>query len=387
MRVIHLVPSIGPAAGGLGTAALETARAQCAAGIDAVLWCTDAPDAARAAAGGCELITFPLLGPARFAFSRAAEQRALTAAADIVHQHGLWTAQGRLTHVFRRRGIPTVVAPHGSLAPYALRRSPLKKRAALAWFEAANLRQASCLHATSAQEVKDMRAYGLRSPAAVVPNAVGHDWLDSTGDGAAFRARHRLAAAARVMLYLSRIHPIKGLPMLLDALAHHRDRLRDWMVVIAGPDEIAHRAEIERRTRDLGLSAMVMFPGSLYGADKRDAFAAADLFVLPTHTENFGIVVAEALACAVPVLTTKGAPWPELETERCGWWVRPDAESIGAAIVDAASRPVDELRAMGGRGKALVAARFVWPLVAARTAALYAWLTGRDERPDFVMVN
>ena len=98
------------------------------------------------------------------------------------------------------------------------------------------------------------------------------------------------------MLFLSRIHPIKGLPMLLAALARHRDQLHDWRLLIAGPDEAGHRAEVERLALQLGVTDMILFPGALYEADKRDAFAAADLFVLPTHTENFGIVIAEALA-------------------------------------------------------------------------------------------
>ena len=189
------------------------------------------------------------------------------------------------------------------------------------------------------------------------------------------------------MLFLSRIHPIKGLPMLLAGLARHRDQLRDWCVLIAGADEAGHRAEVERLALQLGVTAGVSFLGPLYEADKRDAFAGADLFVLPTHTENFGIVIAEALACSVPVITTQGAPWRELDEHHCGWWVAPDSVSIGAALVDAASRSLEELRAMGARGHALVASRYVWPLVAERTIGLYRWLLGHSERPAFVVVD
>ena len=387
MKVLHLVPSVGPSSGGSGTAPLATARSQHDAGIDASVWCTDPADVASRAAPGFEVVTFPVAGHRRFAFSRAAEQRARTASADIVHQHGLWTAQGRVTAVFRGRGIATVVAPHGMLAPYALSRSPWKKRAALAWFESRNLHQASCLHAASEAEVTTFRKFGLRVPAAVIPNAVSPEWLSTRGDRSAFCRRHGIDEGARVMLFLSRIHPIKGLPMLLAALARHRDRLHDWRLLIAGPDEAGHRAEVERLALQLGVTDMVLFPGPLYEADKRDAFAAADLFVLPTHTENFGIVIAEALASSVPVITTHGAPWRELEEHRCGWWVAPDSVSIGAALTDAASRPLEDLRAMGIRGQALVASRYVWPLVAERTIGLYKWLRDEAERPAFVVVD
>ena len=380
-------PVCGPSSGGSGTAPLATARSQHDAGIDASVWCTDPADVASRAAPGFEVVTFPVTGHRRFAFSRAAEHRARTAPADIVHQHGLWTAQGRVTGVFRSRGITTVVAPHGMLAPYALSRSPWKKRAALAWFESRNLHQASCLHAASEAEVTTFRKFGLRVPAAVIPNAVSPEWLSARGDRSAFRRRHGIDEGARVMLFLSRIHPIKGLPMLLAALARHRDQLHDWRLLIAGPDEAGHRAEVERLALQLGVTDMILFPGALYEADKRDAFAAADLFVLPTHTENFGIVIAEALASSVPVITTHGAPWRELEEHRCGWWVAPDSVSIGAALTDAASRPLEDLRAMGIRGQALVASRYVWPLVAERTIGLYKWLRDEAERPAFVVVD
>ena len=378
---------MGPDSGGLGTGALATARAQRDAGVDASIWCADTPAVASEAAQGVDVVTFPVVGPRRFAFSRPAERRGRTAVADIVHQHGLWTAQGRITGTFRRRGIPSVVAPHGMLAAHALRRSPWKKRVALAWFEARNLELVSCLLATSDAEVHMFREFGLRAPVAVVPNAVSPSWLTARGDRPGFRHRYGIDDGTRVMLFLSRIHPIKGLPMLLAALARHRDRLRDWRLLIAGPDEAGHRAEVERLASQLGVRASISFLGPLFEGDKRDAFAGADVFVLPTHTENFGIVIAEALACSVPVITTQGAPWRELEEHRCGWWVASDSASIGAALIDAAARPLEELRAMGVRGHALVASRYVWPLVAERTIGLYRWLLGQTERPAFVVVD
>ena len=181
VKVLHLVPSVGPSSGGLGTGPLATARAQRDAGVDVSLWCTDPADVVSRVAQGVDVVAFPAAGHRRFAFSGAAEHRARTAPADIVHQHGLWTAQGRVTAVFRSRGIVTVVAPHGSLAPYALSRSPWKKRAALAWFESRNLHQASCLHATSeaevthVQEVWVTRARG-RHPECGLTRVAEHAW-------------------------------------------------------------------------------------------------------------------------------------------------------------------------------------------------------------------
>ena len=390
MRVIHLTPSIGPLSGGMGTVALALAGEQRLLGCDATIWCVDPQGvAAVASSGGLEqrVIAMPPVGPRAFAYSRAAERRALTEPADIVHQHGVWTAQTRVTTVFRRRCIPTLVAPHGSLEPYARQRSAWKKRIALAAFESNNLRRASCLQATAHSEVSTFRDFGLRAPIAVLPNGVPASWQNAVGHADRFRVTHGLIQTERIMLFLSRVHPIKGLPLLIEALAANRERLAGWRLVIAGPDEASHREAIESLVEASGVSALVRFTGPLFDQDKLDAFAAAELFVLPTHSENFGIVIAEALGAGVPVLTTHGAPWRELGEHRCGWWVPVDARSIGAALSEATSLTGSELEAMGARGRDLVMSRYVWPVVAERALSVYHWLAGKGSRPDSVVVD
>jgi glycosyltransferase involved in cell wall biosynthesis len=157
--------------------------------------------------------------------------------------------------------------------------------------------------------------------------------------------------------------------------------------VVAGPDEQGHRAEVEQRARARGIGADVTFTGPVDDDAKWDLYRASDLFVLPTFSENFGVVVAEALACGVPALTTTGAPWRELEAERCGWWVPPEAEALAEALRDATARPDAERRAMGQRGRALVEARFSWTQVAADLHAAYRWLLGEGRLPACVRLD
>ena len=369
----------------MGTVALALATGQRSTGVDATVWCVDPPAVASAAGPPDVLVPLRSVGPSRFAWSPRGERLARTTPADVVHQHGLWTAQSRITRTFRRRGAATVVAPHGSLESYAMQRSALKKRTALAWFESANLRDASCLHGTTEAELRTFRDFGLRAPVAIVPNGVAPDWLNARGHATRFLRRHGLGDKTRVMLFLSRVHPIKGLPLLIEAIGENVDRLRDWTLVIAGPDANGHQLDMQHMVERLGVAHAVRFIGPLYDAEKADAFAAAQLFVLPTHSENFGLVVAKALASGVPVVTTHGAPWPSLEAEGCGWWVPCNSRSIGVALVDACLRPIEALAEMGVRGRALIASRYTWPAVAKQTVDLYRWLRGETERPAFVV--
>jgi glycosyltransferase involved in cell wall biosynthesis len=156
------------------------------------------------------------------------------------------------------------------------------------------------------------------------------------------------------------------------------------LLIIAGPDELGHRAELEQLVEQLGIANWVRFVGPIFGPAKRDAFAAAEVFVLPSRTEGFGIAVAEALGAGVPVITTHGAPWPELETEQCGWWVPIDSAAMADALCGAVRLSAAELGAMGQRGQALISRRYTWSIVAQQSRQLYAWLLGSGDRPDFV---
>lgn len=127
--------------------------------------------------------------------------------------------------------------------------------------------------------------------------------------------------------------------------------------------------------------------GPLWGEAKTAAYAGADLFVLPTYSENFGIVIAEALAAGLPVITTTAAPWHELPTESCGWWIEPGSAPLQEALRLALATPRDELAAMGGRGRALMVRRYTWPAVAGAVAAVYRWLLGVAGPPAHLLFS
>jgi glycosyltransferase involved in cell wall biosynthesis len=395
LNIIHNLYCVGPGSFGLGPVALNLCRSQNALGMDSSVWCLDSEDERQWASTTSGLAvdkirSFPFFGPKKLSLSlemeRVAEEQ--SANISIVHQHALWVGVSRVTAQLRERhGIPSIITPHGSLERWAIKKSWWKKRLVLGLYERNNLFNASCLHAVGKNEIADCRDFGLKNPIAVIPNGIPSDWLESEGDANAFRVKCGIPADKRVLLFLSRITPKKGLPMLMEALHENRKQFADWHFVIAGSDEFGHQAEVQSCIDQKSMGNNVSFVGSLHGQIKRDAFAAADLFVLPSYSEGAPIVILEALGASVPVLATKASPWQELETHDCGWLVDISARALAEALQDALARTPNDLQRMGQRGRELVAAQYTWDQSARMTIELYEWLLHRRERPDFVVVD
>lgn len=311
-------------------------------------------------------------------FGRAVSDVLAKPEAAVVHNHGLWIPTNRAAALAARAaGQPLVVSPKGMLSEWSLGESRLKKLVAWHLYQRRTLQTAAALQVTAGAEADDVRRLGLRQPVAVIPHGV-----DGPPPGALCE---RSESRKRTALFLSRIHPKKGLPDLVAAWASVRPA--GWRLVVAGPDDGGHRAEVERQVRAAGLDDVVSFPGPVNDEEKWALYGAADLFVLPTLSENFGIVVAEALAAGVPVLTTHEAPWRALVDHRCGWWVETGAESVAAALREATSAPPDALRAMGERGRSYVQAELSWARSARDHLALYQWLLGQGDRPACVVME
>jgi glycosyltransferase involved in cell wall biosynthesis len=286
-----------------------------------------------------------------------------------------------------RHRLPAIVAPHGSLHRAVVRKSWWKKRLALWAYESVNLERATCLHATAQTEIGDFREYGLNNPVAVLTNGISDAWLQRKGDSARFRATCGIPPDRRILLFLSRIAPKKGLPMLLEALSRLVDLSTDWVLVIVGADEDGHKAEVELVAARLGLTPRVKFVGPRFGQDKLDAFAAAELLVLPSISEGFPMVVLEALGSGVPAIVTHASAWKDLETYGCGWWVDITIEGIERALSAAFTLPPARLREMGSAGRRLVASRYNWSSIGENTLELYRWLIQGGDRPAFVSVS
>ena len=302
--------------------------------------------------------------------------RAMISAAgrvEVFHNHSLWSMMNMLAGwVVPGRHAKLVVSPHGTLSPAALRRRRSLK-SALWQLQYRTLAKADLLHATSVAEYRDIRSIGLGNPVAVVPSGI--DVPES--------APATTNQESRTLLFLSRIHPHKGLNRLLSCWQRLQDRHPDWQLVVAGKGNSSYEHRIRAMADTLRLER-VKFVGPVYGAAKSRLYARSQLFALPSDSENFGIVVAEALAHGCPCVVTTGAPWAGLQTEGCGWWVDHDVEAFTNALHAAMSRSEHALNRMGQMGRDWMIRDYGWDAIAVQMDHAYRWLLGCGEKPECV---
>lgn len=300
---------------------------------------------------------------------------------SLVHIHGLWDPFLHVAaKVARTAGVPVVWSPHGMLQKWALKNKWWKKLPALMLYQWRDLRSAALLHATARSEVDDIRRLKLKNKIVVAPLGVRF-----TDEDIGLGRRSGSTEDAKTLLFVSRVQRKKGLPNLIEAWSRlPQDLRKGWQIRVVGPDQDNHIAELKAQCDRLGLTYKdetihcttttpdydFAFTGPKYDSELDAEYSNADLFVLPTHSENFGSVVIEALAHGVPVITTKEAPWAELEEFKCGWWIDDNVDALAAALKEALSRhctttasDYDSLSQMGERGRALVAERYTWPAV------------------------
>ena len=394
MRVLHVIPGICGTGGGPSRSSQGLVAALCKLGVDAWLYPFDNAD--------------PWI-PGVHKFTQTLSTQTLKHF-DLVHIHGIWDPRLHKAAVMcRKAGVPYVIAPRGMLEPWSLKQKWLKKRIARWLYQDRDLKLAAALHATAESEAEQFRRLGFKNKIIVSPNGVNvPEGTIKSKSGVEVEQR-----TCRRALFVSRMHPKKGVLELVESWARVKNGrcledsrfggLDGWacelVYTMNSEEERAYEQKVKRRVLELGMTYGEMahgalsvtsgkdsasplgavdfiFTGALDDEKKWEAYARADLFVLPTYSENFGIVVAEALWAGVPVITTKGAPWAELEERKCGWWidlpvaeVKVEGQGLQWKALDSALREAmvrKDLREMGARGRKLVAERYTWPAVCDR---------------------
>jgi len=360
MKVLLTATSLLPSYGGPAISVSRLATALADAGVEVGLWAADG------SAGGTPIL--PKNAPVQRLVGAESEALARFGSADLFHDNGIWLPHNhRLAVLAAKYGIPRVVSIRGMLEPWAFRHKRAKKRIAWWLYQRCDLAQAQCHVTTGETEARNLRRLELGVPISTIPNGV--DVPDNVSRPRKTESHGAPVNCHKTALFLGRIYPVKGLPMLVDAWA--RVRPDGWSLRIAGPDEAGHRKRVEKAVVKAGLADVISFTGPVEPHLKSSLFFESNIFVLPTHSESFGMAIAEALAHGLPVLTTTGAPWPMLEERGCGWWVQPTVEGIMGGLAQATRLDSETLQSMGENGRGFVLKEFSWDRVASLTRSTY----------------
>lgn len=373
MRVLHVITGISKKSGGPSRSSQGLVAALCETGVDAWIHSFDG--------------AVPWVKGVRGYRQGESLDAAALKEFDIVHIHGVWNPRlhdvAKMCQVAK---VPYVIAPRGMLEPWSLRQKWLKKRIARWLYQDRDLKKAAALHATAESESEQFRKLGFKNYCIVSPNGVNLP----EGD---LGERCRCTADCRRALFVSRMHAKKGVLELVEAWT--RVKPENWccelVYTVNSDEERAYEQKVQDRILALGMSyqdkegnihsptqnSNFILTGPLDDEKKWEAYARADLFVLPTYSENFGIVIAEALWAGIPVITTKGTPWSDLVSCNCGWWIDLPAQdglakwdALDAALKEAASldfptptQNSNSLKRMGENGHRLVERKYTWKAV------------------------
>ena len=281
---------------------------------------------------------------------------------DVVHINGIWMIQ---TWIIQKealkKNIKTYITPHGMLEPWIINRHYLKKKLALTLFQKKALQKAIALVATAKSEKKNILKLKYNNNVFVITNGID---IESIKIKTNWDKRKKI-------LFLSRIHVKKGIELFLETIYSLKKKLEGYEIIIAGEGEENYIQTLKQINEDKGCNNMVKFIGGVYGETKWELFHEADFFVLPTHSENFGYVIAEALACGTPVITTKGAPWEDINIYHCGYWIDRTHNALKTALLDLTSKSPAELKNMGINGRKLIQNKYSSKIMADKLIELY----------------
>jgi glycosyltransferase involved in cell wall biosynthesis len=382
MRILHVIASLAPRYGGPSKACLELCQELARRGEQVAIYTTnidgdgelDVPLGLPVCRGGVEIQYFPVQSPRYYKFSLPLARALRTAIPqyDLVHIHSLYLFPSTVAaHYCRHYGIPYLIRPHGTLDPYMYGRHRTRKWIYERLFEWRNLNHAAAIHFTTAEEQELTRSLGLKAPGLVVPLGVNlQDYADAPPAGN-FRAVHPETHGQKLILFLGRLSFKKGLYLLAKAFGEVGRKRDDLRLVVAGPDDEGCGVQVRRWLEAEGVLEKSTFPGMLLGSEKLAAFRDADMFVLPSYTENFGIAVVEAMACRLPVVISNRVNiWREVGDANAGLVVNCDVQEVGQALFTLLEAP-GLGREMGKQGRQLVEARFTWEAVGEQMIQVY----------------
>jgi glycosyltransferase involved in cell wall biosynthesis len=385
MKLGVVTTCVSKNAGGLYVSVRKMTQAIAACGVDCTIFGLKDEHTAEdlKAWAPLDVCVYPRRGPRFFPVSMSMRKAVLESEPDILHTHGIWLYPSLVDLAARReRKTPYVVSPRGMLDPWAVNNSACKKKLAGWVFENKHLSRAACIHALCESEYKSIRAYGLKNPVCIIPNGVdlpedrvrlAPPWADVVEGG------------RKVMLFLGRIHPKKGLPNLIEAWSILKPE--EWILAIAGWDQAGHENKLKKLVKDLRLEKDIIFPGPVFDEKKKASLQNVDAFILPSLSEGLPMSVLEAWSYGLPVLMTKECNIPEGFAAKAAVEVKPEPDSIAEGLKSFFSLPTPERKEMGLSGRSLVETKFSWPRIAGEMIGVYQWILGQGPQPECVKLN
>lgn len=355
MKILHIVGSIDKSAGGPSRSVPQTCENVSELGIEIELIARPSANPVKANTSKNLKLTFlTLKGLIVFCFTLSRKK------VSIIHLQHVWDPYIHVVALAARiKGIPYIITPRGMLEPWIMNRHPWKKKIAMMLYQRKDIKNAAYLHATCEMEKVNIRKLGFKNPIVVIPNGVETNNIQLKNEW----------QSVQNILFLSRVHPKKGIELLIEAVALLQNT--NLSITIAGEGDASYVEGLKNLAVEKGVAEQFHFVGGVYGSQKWELYQKSDLFVLPTYSENFGIVVPEALATGIPVITTTGTPWQELETEKCGWWIDLNVPNLVNALTEAIGLQPVELKAMGLRGRELVKEKYEIKAVAEKMKEFY----------------
>lgn len=360
MKIIHYIPSIDRIAGGTSTymqvLGKELGKL---AEVHIITHASENP----LPISNCEIHNVSVYNPINSRFKNEVSKLFDVIKPDLVHVNCCWMpACAFVQQMVQKRNIKVVLTPHGMLEPWLIKRHYwTRKLPALLLYQKAAIQNADCLQATAESEKENLLKLGYNSNIKIVK--LGID-AESIIMKTSWKKNKQL-------LFLSRVHVKKGINYLIEAADILRDDLQGYKILVAGEGDADYVASLKQQIMDKGLQDIIQLIGGVYGNKKWELFQTSDFFVLPTHSENFGLAIAESLASGTPVITTVGTPWNDLNSSNAGAWIEIGTQPLVETLRRFLSLSDGELETMGKNGRKLIETKYSAKVMAEEMMKVY----------------
>jgi glycosyltransferase involved in cell wall biosynthesis len=383
MRLLHIVEGLSPALGGMSRVAANLSELFARAGSEVEIITTIAQSSDRIyQPSGVTVQALPRRFVPSWAYAPGLAEiiERAVANADLIHLHGLWLYPHFVaSRAAWRARKPYLVSPHGMMDEWALAQGKLKKQVYGSLIEWRTLQRAAAIHAVSETEATDIKRLGFTADVVTIPNGINRNEFAQLPNPSVFTTRYPELLNKTIFLFLGRLHPKKGLDLLVKAFTEVAKVRSDTALVFAGPDESGCQLSIASYLDGEGLGGRCLFTGMLGDEERLAALSAAHIFVLPSYSEGFPLATIEALAAGLPVILTEACNVPDIEEQGAGIIVKPEVSSLQQAMLRLADDPTVR-KQMGINGRQLALDAYSWDTVAERMGSVYQTVLQQQPR-------